>query len=147
LFCDLAIIAFSLYISFYIRFEFSIPLEYNLMFLQALPAFVLTKLAVFLCFRIYKITWRYVGINELVNIAIAQTVSMSVVMVIILILPPSWFHPGIPGFSSFNIHLSGFPGSVFLIGGMVSFVLFCGLRFSKRLFFEIIHKRAITHAG
>lgn len=147
LFFDLAIIAFSLFISFYIRFEFSMPLEYNLMFLQALPAFVLTKLAVFLCFRIYKITWRYVGIHELVNIAIAQTVSMSVVMVIILIRPPSWFHPGIPGFSSFNIHLNGFPRSVFLIDGMVSFVLFCGLRFSKRLFFEIIHKRAITHAG
>src|SRR3990172_1346524 len=30
---------------------------------------------------------------------------------------------------------------------MVSIGLFCGLRFSKRLFLEIIHKRATTHTG
>ncbi|MCF6153771.1 MAG: polysaccharide biosynthesis protein [Candidatus Brocadia sp.] len=144
---DSAIIVFSLYVSFSMRFEFIIPFEYKVLLLEALPAFLLIKLAAFLCFKIYKITWKYVGLSDLVNIAIAQTASVSVVLMLILIPMPSWFHPGIPGFFSFNMHLNGFPRSVFLIDGIVSFVLFCGLRFSKRLFFEIIHKRATIHSG
>ncbi len=144
---DFVIIVFSLYLSFFMRFEFTIPFEYRVLLLDVIPFFLLIKLTSFYCFRVYKITWRYVGINDLVNIAVAQTASISVLMMLVLIPMPSWFHSGIPGFFSFDMHLNGFPRSVFLIDGMVSFVLFCGLRFSKRLFFEIIHKRATTHSG
>lgn len=148
LFSDLVIITFSLYISFYIRFEFSMPVEYSIMFVEVLPAFILVKLTAFLCLKIYKTTWRYVGIHELTNIAIAQVASISVLAAIVLVPPPSWFHlVGIPGLFSLDIHVSGFPRSIFFIDGVISFVLFCGLRFSKRLCLEIIQKKAITHAG
>ncbi|TWU49876.1 UDP-N-acetyl-alpha-D-glucosamine C6 dehydratase [Candidatus Brocadiaceae bacterium B188] len=144
---DSAIIVFSLYASFSMRFEFVIPFKYKVLLLEVLPAFLLIKLIAFLCFKIYKITWRYVGINDLVNIAIAQTGSISALAMLILIPPPPWLPHGIPGLFSFNMNINGFPRSVFLIDGMVSFVLFCGLRFSKRLFLEIIHKGVITHTG
>jgi len=129
------------------RFEFTIPSEYRVLVLDVIPLFLLIKLTSFYCFRVYKITWRYVGINDLVNIAVAQTASTSVLMMLILIPMPSWFHAVIPGFFFFDVHIKGFPRSVFFIDGMVSFVLFCGSRFSKRLFLEIIHKGATNHAG
>ena len=147
LFLDFAIIVFSLYLSFFIRFEFTIPAEYRVLLLDVIPIFLLIKVTSLYCFKVYRIAWGYVGINDLINIAIAQTASISMLMILILTPPPSWFHPGIPGFFSFDIHLNGFPRSVFLIDGMVSLGLFCGLRFSKRLFLEIIHKRATIHTG
>lgn len=143
---DLTIVVFSLYFAFYIRFEFSMSFEYTLLFLEVLPIFILVRLTVFSCLKVYKITWRYVSLNDIVNIAVAQTVSIAILMMLVLAPLPAIFHSFIPEFF-FNIRQSGFPRSVFLIDGMVSSVLFCGLRFSKRLFLEFIHKRAIAHTG
>ncbi len=144
---DFLIIVFSLYLSFFIRFEFTIPSEYLLLLLKVTPFFLLIKLTSFYCFKIYKITWKYVSINDLVNIAVAQTASISMLTLLVLFLLPATFHSFIPEFFFFDTHTKGFPRSVLLIDGIVSFVLFSALRFSKRLFWEIIHRRATTHSG
>lgn len=142
---DIIIITFSLYISLLIRFEFIMSVEYLLLFLDALPLFLVVKLSVFACFRIYNISWRYIGFSDIVNIAKSQVLSMSLLMVLILIpLPLSYkFIPEILS----NMHIKAFPRSIFFIDGIISFCLFCGLRVSKRLFLELFVDRKKTHRG
>ena len=145
--CDFVIIIFSLYLSFFIRFEFAVPIEYKLMFLNAVFVFIVTKLTIFVFFRFYKITWRYVGIYDMLNIVRALIVSESVIMVLILIPLPVFSSSYIPSFLSFDLHISGFPRSVFLLDVLISFILFCGLRISKRLYLEVVQKISTAKIG
>jgi len=144
---DILIIVFSFYLSFFVRFEFAMPVEYKVMFLQAVSLFVIVKLTIFVFFRFYKITWRYVGIHDMLNILRALIVSESVLMVLILIPLPLFHSSYIPTFLSFDLHIRGFPRSVFLLDVLISFFLFCGLRISKRIFLEVVHKRNSSNIG
>ena len=52
---DSAIIVFSLCLSFFIRFEFTIPSEYRVLLLNVIPFFLLIKLTSFYCFKVYNL--------------------------------------------------------------------------------------------
>ena len=83
----------------------------------------------------------------MLNVLRALIVSESVLMVSILI-PFPLSHPSyIPTFLSFDLHISGFPRSIFFLDGLISFFLFCGLRISKRIYLEVIHKRNKSNIG
>jgi len=144
---DFGIIVFSLYFSFFIRFEFDIPIEYKLIFLKSVGAFVVVKLMVFAYFRIYKVTWRYVGLHDMLNIIRALIVSELILMVLILVSLPFLHASYILTFLPFDFYVSGFPRSIFLLDGLISFFLFCGLRISKRIFFEIVQRKNTTTRG
>ena len=135
LLCDFLIIVISLYSAFLIRFEFNVPDQYMKMFLSALPIFIFMKLSIFILFGLYRMTWRYVGINELNKIYISTAISESLLMVMILI-------PFAPHYSFLPLpYISGFPRSVFFIDALVGALLLCGLRISKRLYLEkVLHK-------
>src|SRR5512137_2490940 len=75
---DSLLIAFSLYICFLIRFDFVIPRDYQIRFIMALPLFLTVKLVTFFTFRLYRITWRHVGINDLWNLVQALIVSQTI---------------------------------------------------------------------
>ena len=144
---DTLIIVFSFYLSFFVRFEFTMPVEYKVMFLQTVSLFVIVKLTIFTSFRFYKITWRYVGIHDMLNIVRALIVSETVIMFLILIPLPLFLSSYIPTFLSFDLHISGFPRSVFLLDGLISFILFSGLRISKRIFLEVVQKISSANIG
>lgn len=128
--CDIIIICGSLYLAFLVRFEFFIPPLYKSMFLMVLPFFLLLKLLLFAMFGLYKITWRYVGINELYRIYVASAVAASILMIMILI-------PYEPKLSELPLpFFKGFPRSVFFMDALVCSVLLSALRLSKRLFIE-----------
>jgi len=65
LFADIVIIIASIYLSFLLRFDFNLSDEYKNLIYTALPTFMIIKLTAFAIFRMYKITWRYVGLNDL----------------------------------------------------------------------------------
>lgn len=132
---DILIIILSLYLSFLLRFDFALKDEYQRLIVNALPFFLVIKLAVFSIFGLYRITWRFVGLNDLYNIVNAIVVSESLLMVLIL-TSQNYHLPGIP-YEMF----AGFPRSVFIIDGMLSFMLLAGLRISKRVSLEIILKK------
>ncbi len=147
---DTLIIIFSLYISFYIRFEFAMPGQYQTLFLRTIPFFIAVKLIAIACFRLYKITWRYVGLHDLLNVISAVAVSEAVLLALVWIpVPsfPSFVHPHIVHFWFKYLYTTGFPRSIFFIDGFISFILLGGLRISKRLFFEVIHKKGVTKTG
>lgn len=109
---DILIITVSLYLSFLLRFDFALNKEYSDLIFEALPFFIIIKLIIFAGLRMYKITWKYVGINDLCNIVNALIVTNSILMVLIL-----FPHPPVLQFVPLQhfIGSTGFPRSVFLI--------------------------------
>lgn len=144
---DIVIITASLYLSFYLRFDFALTDAYYSLFLRALPLFIIIKLGAFALFRMYKITWRYVGLNDLYNIIGALIASESLLMVLILIPLPSFLISNLPNFLIIGDSSPVFPRSIFLIDWIISVILLSGLRISKRVFLEIIIKKKFRHQG
>lgn len=141
---DILIIIFSLYLSFFIRFEFTMPARYRAMFFQAILLFVVVKLIVFAYFRLYKITWRYVGLHDLLNIVNAVLVSGLVLMALPAIPFFSSLNDYLPKYVAFHTRIEGFPKSIYLIDGFITLFFLFGLRISKRLFSEVVKKKSIA---
>lgn len=135
LFFDTLIICLSLYFSFLLRFEFNLPPQYKSLLFKTLPLFVLFKLLSFAGFKIYKLTWRYVGINDLWSILKAVIVAELFLMVFILLTP---FDVFVSHFSIISrIELKGFPRSIFVLDSIFTLLLISGLRISKRFYIEV----------
>jgi len=131
---DVLAIVLSLYASFLLRFEFSISDRYYNTLIQVLPFFVAVKLAAFAFFRLYSITWRYVGLSDLWNIIKSLLIAELVLIVLTVGFTP------FPKFLRFlpAPDFRGFPRSVFFIDGIISLILIGSLRVSKRFFLEIV---------
>lgn len=128
---DIILFALSLFASFLFHFDFDLRMVYFSLALEVLPFFVAVKLIAFGIFRIYRMTWRYVGIFDLVNIGIALVISGMVL--IIMSLPMS--------FVSLKLAITGFPKRIILEDSIISLFLITGIRISKRLYLEVICKQ------
>ncbi|OGW24304.1 MAG: UDP-N-acetylglucosamine 4,6-dehydratase [Nitrospirae bacterium GWB2_47_37] len=142
---DILIIIFSLYLSFLLRFEFALTDEYRRLIAIGLPFFIIVKLAFFSSFRLYRITWRHVGINELFNIVNALIVAELVLIVLFLVPSPLNFFTLAGRFS--DPILTVFPRSIFLLDWVISMLLISGLRISKRLYLEIVRNKRNLKQG
>lgn len=118
---DAALIVFSLYLAFLVRFDGAIPPRYYYVLTQILPFVLVIKLCVFHVFRIYRFSWTYIGLEELLHTAIA-TVFASLTLAAVLFM----FHT-LPA-------LSGFPRSVIVIDFAFTLIGIAGIRMGKRSF-------------
>lgn len=133
---DFAIIVFSLYLAFFVRFEFTMPAGYRSMFFNALPFFVFFKLIMHFCFGAYKISWRYFCLNDLKKIITAQGISLLFIVCTFMVLPLLHSNISRTKLASFAVSIQGFPRSVFFIDWFISLFLFLGLRGARRVFLE-----------
>ncbi len=120
---DSAIIVVSLYLSFFLRFDYSIPSNYDAVIYSALPFFLAVKLISFKFFRLYQLTWRFVGLRDLSNIFFAVSLSEAVLFLVFRSITPL-----------------SIPRSIFLIDFNITFLLICLLRISKRLYLEVFKR-------
>ena len=120
------LIILSLYLSFLLRFDFSLPEKYFHLLLYSTPLFVIVKIVFLYIFGLYHIIWRYVGLLEFVNIFKAIFLSE-----ILLFFSIKYV------FSVFSF-LTGFPRSIFLIDLYISVILISGIRILKRVYLEIV---------
>ncbi len=142
---DIIITVFSLYFSFFLRFDFVLREEYRGLIIEALPLFIIVKLSIFLGFRLCRIRWKYVGLHDLMNIAAALTVSEGILAFLILFPVNRLIH-----YSGIMVPTFGFqefPRSVFLIDWTNSLILLFTIRISKRLCLEIFHKNGGNGKG
>lgn len=130
---DVILIIFSLYLAFLFQLDFNFNINYFSVIEGVLPWFISVKLIAFFLLRIYKITWRYIGLFEMINIFLALFISGMVL--IMLTLPAASFIP-------FN--LSYFPKRVIAADMIISFFFISALRISKRLFLEVFFKKAVS---
>jgi FlaA1/EpsC-like NDP-sugar epimerase len=134
---DILISMLSLYLAFLIRFDFSFPFEYKEIYINLLPFFIVFKIFVFWVFKVYKITWRYVSITEVLKIGNSTLILMSGFIFMVFI---SRNYPHLTRtlpFGFFN-SFSSLPISVILIDGLLFFLFSSALRISKRVYLELI---------
>ncbi len=127
---DSALICLSLFLALVTHFNGSTTAPYGEHF-QRLVGFVFAaKLLGMAAFRVYRITWRFVGISDLVNIFWA--VLFSELLLVVLSLP-SGVLP--------ELLITGVSKRIFFVDGIISFGLIGALRISKRIYLEVIRKR------
>ena len=117
---DLLLLTAALYTAFLIRFEFSIPSYFMTSFLHMLPYVLITKIASFYFFDLYRGMWRYTSISDLLNILKAATASSLLIVAFIV----------------FKSRFIGYSRSVFIIDWFLTILFIAGLRLIVRLFFE-----------
>ena len=79
------------------HFDLNLNIRYNPLIFPVLPFFVVVKIGSFFLFRIYKMTWRYVGLYDFLSIFIATVIATSLLMLSVLLpvdLPLSGFSKG-----------------------------------------------------
>jgi len=136
---DALLIALSLYLAFNFHFNLWLESRSLLLISQALPFFILVKQATFAVLRVYRINWRFVGINELHTIGVAIPTAQMILMALFLLPTPSFLPTPLCAIS--------LPSSVFFLDGMLSFLFVCALRISRRVFFEILLTKTVSSKG
>ncbi|MCX6720094.1 MAG: polysaccharide biosynthesis protein, partial [Candidatus Staskawiczbacteria bacterium] len=133
---DIVLISLAIFISFLMRFEGVIPLQY-------FSDGVITKdvfLTVFFClplfyfFGLYSFSWSYVSTQELISLFKAQTLGFIFLSVAI------FFSKDFPWFA-------GLPRSVFFFSYFIIFIFCGGVRFSKRIYLRTSGNARRTEKG
>jgi FlaA1/EpsC-like NDP-sugar epimerase len=118
---DILIIILSLYFSYLIRFEFSLPRDELVLLKSLIPLILCVKVFFFYFFGLYGGMWRYTSIDHLMNIIKAVLISFLVITFILLFTSKRFI---------------GYSRSVFLIDGCLTILFISGFRIMIRLYFE-----------
>ena len=118
----LILAAASYNLAFLLRFDGVIPDDQFYVFRVTLPVAIVIKGVTLWYFRLYKGLWRYAGMDDLIHLV--KATSLSTVLLV---------------FSVVIFYGHGFPRSVFLIDWLTSISLFGGVRFSVRIVRELFH--------
>jgi FlaA1/EpsC-like NDP-sugar epimerase len=128
---DIILFYLSLFFALLFHFDLNLEIRYSPLIFSVLPLFVAVKIVSFFIFRIYRMTWRYVGLYDFLSIFIA-TVTGTFVLMLLVILP-------------LDLPLSGFSKRVVLADGIITFFMISGLRVSKRIFREVLRERRLKN--
>jgi FlaA1/EpsC-like NDP-sugar epimerase len=119
-FFDTVLISASLLLSYALRFN-TLDLSAHLhQILILLPVLLVLRLGMFAYFGLYRGMWRFTGMNDLVALIKAVTISTGLAMALLFLA----------------VRLEEYPRSVFIIDWFVILVLAGGSRFSYRLYRE-----------
>ncbi len=125
IFLDLLIFWGSIYVSYLLRFDFSIPKPFLISLIKVLPYILVAKLVIFYFFDLYRGMWRYTSIVDLMNILKATTLSSMFIMSGLLMMT----------------RFKGFPRSAYLIDWFLTILLVAGLRMTVRFCFQFSEQR------
>jgi FlaA1/EpsC-like NDP-sugar epimerase len=129
---QLILVGIAYYASFLLRFDFELSGYYKGVFAKSLPFLILIKAIVFFLLDLYRGWWRYVGMDDLMDILKACAVSG------LLFFPVAYVAFG-----------STFPRSIFVLDFALCFLFVGGIRFLIRAFREyarILPKGPSTNA-
>jgi FlaA1/EpsC-like NDP-sugar epimerase len=120
---DAMVVFASMLMAYWLRFEFRLPQQYSLAIWRMLLLVVALKIPIFFAFRIYRFTWRNIGLGELAHTAVACISATGVLATIELALRDVGFWTAMPR------SILGIDLAICLLGLL-------GIRISRRL---IIH--------
>ena len=133
---DILIITLSLYISLVVHSDFNFNIRYPELIQKIVFYFIGLKILSLAVFRVYKMTWRYMGISDLANIFIALLIAE---LVLLAISTPNALLP--------DLAIGGLSKRIFFVDGVVSFGLIGALRLSKRLYLEVLREKGPINRG
>ncbi|HLJ50414.1 MAG TPA: nucleoside-diphosphate sugar epimerase/dehydratase [Bryobacteraceae bacterium] len=124
----LLIAAASVIGAYLLRFEFSIPHQEYRVFLIGLAVFVPVKVVVFYVLGVHRSWWRMVSILDLLRLIVANsTASFFAGLGIVLLVG------------------SAFPRSIYIMDGILCFLMTAALQFCRRVYAEAL--AAVRYAG
>ena len=121
IFLDTFISVVTVFLSYLLRFNFHIPLEFFDSMISMILILIPIKIGIFFSFKIYFIAWRYFGLNEYKKIVYSHLIAYFLFSIIIL---------------GYRDYFAPFPRSVILIDMFLSLFFIGFIRISKRLYIE-----------
>ncbi len=118
IFFDACLVAASYLASYLLRFEGVIPSQEWSAVISSLPYILPFKVIVFYLFGLYKGMWRYTSLFDLFNVLKATFTSSALIILGIL----------------FVHRFQGYPRSVYIIDGFLTFIFIGGVRVAVRIF-------------
>lgn len=117
LLCDTLIFTLSIYFAFLLRFSGDIPEIFIPGMIYSGAILIVIKIAMLWAFRIYRVPWRFFGLNESRKITLACLLCAGIFFGIFL---------------SYEEIFAPFPRSVIIIDALISAIMVGSLRISKR---------------
>jgi FlaA1/EpsC-like NDP-sugar epimerase len=105
-------------LAYLLRFEWDIPPQDWVTLKTTIPFIVVFKLLIFFLFDLYRGMWRYTSVVDLLDV-LKGTITSSVIIILSIL---------------FLYQFRGFPRSVYILDGILTFIFISGLRVSIRLF-------------
>lgn len=124
---DLFLAIFSFFLSFLLRFDFSIPSHMRMVFHMWLLGMVVLKILLLYLFGLYRISWSFVGMRELANLIQASFISSGMIFTINTIV------------GSFNRQFF-LPRSIILLDFILFILAIGSFRLAKRFYREILRE-------
>ena len=121
---DSVFIAFSVWLSFFIRFDGNIPNEYMSVILRMAVLAILFTVPIFYLQKIYSFSWAYVSTSEIVSLFKSATISF---MLLAIAIYASYYFP----------YFHNFPRSTIFLSYILVFGLCSALRLSKKIYFQL----------
>jgi FlaA1/EpsC-like NDP-sugar epimerase len=115
---DAILIVVAYLFAYLLRFEGQIPKQEWKNFIATIPYILPFKILVFIYFGLYRGMWRYTSLVDLLNVLKATLTSSALIILTIL----------------FIYRFQGFPRSIFIIDGFLTFIFIGGVRVAIRLF-------------
>lgn len=119
--CDLMIFIFSLYFALLLRFSGEIPAIFYCGLAKSAVFLALIKIFFLAYYKIYLVSWRFFGLFEAIKIFYAHLFSAFIFSAI---------------FTIFSDFFNPFPRSAIITDAVISYILICAFRISKRIFDE-----------
>jgi FlaA1/EpsC-like NDP-sugar epimerase len=114
---DAGLLVAAFLLSYLLRFEGQVPVKEWKSFNITVFCIIPLKLIVFMFFGLYRGMWRYTSLVDLLNVLKATLISSVIIVLAIL----------------FIYRFEGFPRSVFIIDGFLTFIFIGGIRITIRL--------------
>jgi FlaA1/EpsC-like NDP-sugar epimerase len=124
---DIIIVGLSMYLSFWLRFDGAIPLDYSHRIVFFILFALLIKIPCLAVFGMYNISWRFFGLIDFIKLLASVTLSsvlLSTLLLAIRAKPP----------------FSGFPRAVMLADFVITLGFLGIFRISKRAVIEFVSK-------
>lgn len=129
--CDIAVIIFSVWLAFLVRFDGHIPPQYFIFLPRLMLMAVVFVVPVFYVRKLYSFSWAYVSSSELISLFLSTTVSFALLTAAIFI-------------SNYFPRFLNFPRSTIFVSYVLVFVLCSLIRLSKRMY---LHGLAFKRMG
>ncbi len=117
---DAAIIVFSFWLAFNLRFEFNVEAVYRKYNYTFSLVWIISYILMFFIFGIYKSMWKYASIDEVIKIFVSSACSMILCFALSIVIRELHFAP-------FRL-----PYSVALISPVLMIMFSCGMRVAYR---------------
>ncbi len=125
---DAVLINLAVFVSYFMRLGKMLSMEHIRFYLSMAVMVTFIKLCVFYAMGVYRIIWKYAGIDDIVTVFLAVCIANGIIIVIIYLR-----------------EMTQVPRSIYLICTLVDFIFIVGSRFSKYIIRHFLNKENIFY--